>query len=287
MISLIVPAHDEEAVIGRLLQGLTAQGASEEIEILVVCNGCSDRTAAVARGFGASVRVIETEVASKAHALRLGDAAARFFPRFYVDADVQLDLESVRRVAAALASGSCLAAAPRMRVDLSGAPWGVRAYYRVWLSLPYHREGMIGSGVYALSEQGRARFDEFPDIISDDGFARLHFAPSERLTVESAHFTIVPPANLAGVLHVKTRSQKGLLQLHRRYPELLRNDPRTYSLSLTEILRDARNWPASLVYLYVILRTKLAAVLLNYRGDLDGWERDDSSRRVERGDPGP
>ena len=171
MISLIVPAHDEEAVIGRLLQGLTVSGASEELEILVICNGCSDRTAAVARGFGAPVRVIESDVASKAHALRLGDAAARFFPRFYVDADVQLDLESVRRVAAALESGSCLAAAPRMRVDLSGAPWAVRAYYRIWLRLPYHREGMIGSGVYALSERGRARFGEFPDIISDDGTA--------------------------------------------------------------------------------------------------------------------
>ena len=97
--------------------------------------------------------------------------------------------------------------------------------------------------------------------------------------MESARFTITPPSSLAGVVHVKTRSQKGLLQLHRRYPELLRNDPRSYSLPLAEILADPRNWLPSAVYLYVILWTKLLAVWMNARGDLDTWERDDSSRR--------
>ena len=72
------------------------------------------------------------------------------------------------------------------------------------------------------------------------------------------------------------------MQLHRRYPELLLNDPRAYSIPLAEILGDPCNWPASLVYLYVILRTKLSAVLLNRRGDLDTWERDDSSRQPDR-----
>jgi glycosyltransferase involved in cell wall biosynthesis len=281
MTSVIIPAHDEEAVIGRLLRDLVSAGDADELEILVVCNGCSDGTAEVARGFGEPVRVIETDVASKAHALRLGDRAARSFPRFYVDADVRLSFESVKRVAAVLDAGTCLAAAPRMRVDLSRAPWGVRAYYEIWLRLPYHQTGMIGSGVYALSREGRERFGEFPDIISDDGFARLHFSPSERVTVASAHFTITPPASLAGVVHVKTRSQKGLRQLHRRYPELLGNDPRSYSLPLAEILRNPRRWAASLVYVYVIARTKLAAAWMNYRDDLGEWERDESSRRAD------
>lgn len=283
MASVIIPAHDEEAVIGRLLRALTADGEASELEIVVVCNGCSDRSAEIARGFGPSVRVIETEVASKSHALRLGDRAAESFPRLYVDADVDLTLDSARRVCEALESGSCLAAAPRMHVDLSHSPWLVRAYYDIWLRLPYHLEGMIGSGVYAMSREGRQRFDEFPDIISDDGFARLQFAPSERLIVESARFTIRPPGSLAGVLHVKTRSQKGLRQLHLGFPELLRNDPRGYSMPLASILKDPRRWPASLVYLYVILRTKLTALWMNYRGDLGGWERDESSRIAEGG----
>jgi hypothetical protein len=157
----------------------------------------------------------------------------------------------------------------------------VRAYYQIWLSLPYHLDGMIGSGVYAMSREGRARFDEFPDIISDDGFARLQFAPTERITVREVEFTIIPPTSLGGVVNVKKRSQKGLLQLHRRFPELRVNDPRGYSAPLAGILRNPRNWAASLVYLYVILRTKLAAAWLNYRGDLGTWERDDTSRTIE------
>jgi glycosyltransferase involved in cell wall biosynthesis len=280
MPSVIIPAHNEEVVIGRLLESLTAPGRSGDLEIWVACNGCTDDTAKLARRFGGNVNVIETAVASKSEALRLGDRAADSFPRFYIDADVLICREAVDRVSEELESGRCLAAAPRMRVDLSRVPWAVRAYYDIWLRLPYHLDGMIGSGVYAMSREGRARFDEFPDIISDDGFARLQFDPSERATVEDVEFTITPPASLAGVVHVKTRSQKGLLQLHRRYPELLRNDPRGYSNPLADILRSPRRWPASLVYLYVILKTKLAAAWMNYRGDLGTWERDDTSRGV-------
>ncbi len=278
MPSVVIPAHNEEAVIGRLLESLTARGRSDDLEIWVVCNGCTDDTAELARSCAGSINVIETEIASKSEALRLGDRAAESFPRLYIDADVMISREAVDRVVCELESGRCLAAAPRMRVDVSRVPWAVRAYYQIWLRLPYHLEGMIGSGVYAMSREGRARFDEFPDIISDDGFARLQFAPGERLTVEDVEFTITPPMSLTGVVHVKTRSQKGLLQLHRRYPELQRNDPRGYSNPLADILGDPRRWPASAVYLYVILRTKLAAIWMNYRGDLATWERDETSR---------
>jgi glycosyltransferase involved in cell wall biosynthesis len=265
-------------VIGRLLRSLTDGADPADLEIIVVCNGCSDSTVEIARHFGEPVRVIETAVASKASALRLGDRVASGFPRFYVDADVDLSFQSLRRVDEVLEGERWLAAAPRMCVDLSASPWLVRAYYKIWLRLPYHRRGMIGSGVYALSERGRARFDEFPEIISDDGFAQLHFSPDERVTVESASFTIRPPSNLRGVVHVKTRSQKGLVQLYQNFPELFDNDPRDYSLPLLEILADPRLWPASFVYLCVILWTKARAYWMNYTGNLENWERDESSR---------
>ena len=64
-------------------------------------------------------------------------------------------------------------------IDLRGSSLAVRAYYRIWLRLPYVREGMIGVGVYALSEEGRRRFGEFPEVIADDGYVRMLFS-SER-----------------------------------------------------------------------------------------------------------
>lgn len=46
--SVIVPAHNEEQVIGRLLEQLL-DDPDGGLEIWVVCNGCTDRTADVAR----------------------------------------------------------------------------------------------------------------------------------------------------------------------------------------------------------------------------------------------
>jgi glycosyltransferase involved in cell wall biosynthesis len=281
-VSVVVPAHDESRVIAATLRALTEGCVDGELQVVVVCNGCSDDTAEIARSFGSPVEVVETPVASKAAALRLGDERATGFPRFYVDADVSLPLASLRRVAEVLRRGPWLAAAPRMQVDLSGRSWPVRAYYEIWTRLPYHTSGMIGSGVYAMSEEGRSRFDAFPDIISDDGFARLQFAPDERTSVDGATFTIRAPQSLAAVVKIKTRSQKGAVQLLRSFPELAANDVRDYGSSFADILRDPRQWASCCVYLYVILVTKLRAHWLNYSRDLGEWERDDTSRDAAR-----
>lgn len=278
--SVVIPAHDEQHSIGRCLSALTRGMEPGELEIAVVCNGCSDRTAEVARRHGDAVRVIETEVASKSQALRIGDQAVSAFPRFYVDADVELPLASLRAVADALAAGPALAAAPRMEIDLSRSSRAVRAYYRIWTRLPYHKQGTFGSGVYAVSRAGRARFGTFPDLISDDGFVRLHFRPEERASVASAHFQVRAPARLRDVLRIKTRSQKGAVQLRRRHPELAANDPREYRSSLVELLGDPRLWLPCAVYLFVIAVTRARAYWMNYLGDLGGWERDESSRSV-------
>ena len=163
MFSVVVPAHNESRTIGRCLSAMIDRLAEKELQIVVVCNGCSDNTAEIARSFGAPVQVVETDVASKSAALRMGDEVATDFPRFYVDADVELSIESIRQIAEALRQGPWLAAAPRMKVDLTDRKWAVRAYYEIWTRLPYHVSGMIGSGVYALSEAGRGRFDVFPD----------------------------------------------------------------------------------------------------------------------------
>ncbi|GGK79553.1 hypothetical protein Sme01_21630 [Sphaerisporangium melleum] len=99
--SVIIPAHNEARVIGRLLTRLLAEAAPGEFDVVVVANGCDDDTAGVARGFG--VRVVETPVPSKREALRLGDQAASSHPRVYVDADVELGTADLRALRDALA----------------------------------------------------------------------------------------------------------------------------------------------------------------------------------------
>ncbi|HEY1238407.1 MAG TPA: glycosyltransferase family 2 protein, partial [Solirubrobacterales bacterium] len=121
--SVVIPAHDEAAVIGRCLDALFSGFERGELDVVVVCNGCTDRTADVARSSDHRVRVVELAEAAKPAALRAGDAAASTFPRLYLDADVVLPGSAARRVLERLKDGA-IAARPPIRYDAeaSSAP---------------------------------------------------------------------------------------------------------------------------------------------------------------------
>jgi virginiamycin A acetyltransferase len=112
--SIVIPAHNEASVIGRCLRSLLKGALPGELEIIVVANGCNDATYEVAREFGDAVRVLETPAASKTEALNIGDRTASHFPRFYVDADVQLSIDAVRETCQLLEKDGVLAASPKL-----------------------------------------------------------------------------------------------------------------------------------------------------------------------------
>ena len=281
LLSIIIPAHNEANVIARGLEALLGDRTPGQLDVIVVCNGCSDGTADVARGFGDLVRVIETDIASKVYALNLGDAAARGFPRIYMDADVVVSRESAMKIGAALMEGPWLAAAPRpVDAFLPETAWAVRAYYRFWGALPYIEEGMIAAGVYALSARGRARFETFPDVIADDGYVRLLFEPHERTQVSDAVSTVFAPTSLSNLLKIRTRSRLGVLQLQRRFPDLVQRETRTkaYGKALLSVARRPALYPAALSYLYVTIVSLFRARRRQKQLEDYVWERDDSSR---------
>jgi glycosyltransferase involved in cell wall biosynthesis len=284
-ISVVIAAHNEEDVVGRCLDALLQTARTGELEIVVVCNGCTDGTAEVVRRYGDDVRVVETPRASKTGALNLGDDQVSGFPRFYIDADVTLPLASVRRIAARLAEGRALAAAPVMNLDLRGSSLAVRAYYRIWERLPYVREGMIGVGVYALSEEGRQRFPEFPAIIADDGYVRMLFSSSERLRVDDAPVRVYAPAGLSDLARIKTRSRLGRRELRERFPDLVAGERTTksYRNALWTIIVRPWLWPAAVIYAVVLVQSGRRARRRFASIDDYVWERDLSSRGPDRG----
>lgn len=272
MISVVIPAHNEEQVIGRCLRSLL--DGPDDLEVVVVANGCTDRTAAVAAAHGPRVQVLETPVASKVAALNLGDAHVRAFPRLYVDADVELSGASAHAVADALRAGAGLAAAPAVRFALAGRPWHVRAYYRVWSALPFAQEGVGAGGVYALSAQGRARFDTFPDLGADDLFIRERFTADERLRVAGAQVVVHPPLTLRSLIKIRAR----VLAANREYAA------RGYALGPGAGLRGCLHalrarpalWPSAAWYVAV----QCAARLWSRRPSRGSrpWDRDETSR---------
>lgn len=218
--TVVIPAHNEAALIGDTLGFLLKDADPGEFAVVVACNGCTDDTAAIARGFGPAVTVVETDAASKTAALNLGDRHAAGFPRFYLDADVRVGAEDLRRTARLFARPGVLAASPTLRVDVTGCSWPVRAFYRAWLRRPYFHRGHLGSGVYGASAEGRQRFGAFPDVIADDDFFRLQFARHERANADNAFFCIRAPRRIGGVVKVKTRSRLGRIELRHRFPDL-------------------------------------------------------------------
>lgn len=275
LVSVVIPAHDEEAVIGRCLSGLLRDAAPGELEVVVVCNGCTDATAAVARGFG-GVLVEDLPTAGKAAALDHGDAVARTLPRVFLDADVELTTDAVRRTAAVLARDGVLAAAPEIRFDLRGASWGVRGFYRIYARGAWATNGLLGSGLYGLSADGRARFDRFPPIIADDFFIRTLFTDAEREVVAGAHFTIRPPRTLRALVRTRTRIFAGNREFRARYPDV--PVPRSDSGDLPRILRGRPSLlPAAIVYVAVQGLAKLQGRRRWATGTAT-WNRDATGR---------
>ena len=277
MISIIIPAHNEEAVIERCLAALLDGAEPGELQIVVACNGCTDATAERACAFGPPVQVIEIEQASKTAAINAAERIAGCFPRLYVDGDVVLPLDSVRRIAAVLEGNGCLLASPVVQTDTGASSSAVRAFYDVWLRLPYNRV-MVGTGVYALSQQGRERFGEFPPIIADDGFVRSRFSPEERMAVPDATVTVVAPRTLGDLIRVKTRSRLGGYELARKFGRPAAPDVKKPGLIIKSLPWGYKlAWQVS-VYLWVNMIVRIRARRWLRNLSCYQWQLDDASR---------
>jgi glycosyltransferase involved in cell wall biosynthesis len=277
MISIVVPAHNESSVIARTLSQWVTNPASDDIGVVVVCNGCTDDTASVARRFGPTVRVVESDIASKTHALNLGDQISGTFPRIYADADIVIAVDAIRALARRLDQRDVLAVAPTADIDLTGCSWLVRKYYGIRSRLPSSREGIGGSGVYALSEAGRRRFGQFPPVIADDTYVRLQFRPEERETLPSARCTVFPPRTVLQLIAVRARVYRGTFDLAPRFPELIVNKGEANNRALLALFKEPRLWPGLLTYCCVNIVARCRARMGRGSG-AHLWHRDETSR---------
>ena len=284
MVSVVVPAHNEGRVIARLLGRLVPAAAAgglagpDELDIIVVANGCTDDTAEVAGSFGPPVRVLSIPVASKRDALLAGDEAAKDFPRIYVDADVELGAGDIRALGAALGHPGTLACGPRRDLDLAGRPWLVRWYYAVWERLPEVRSGLFGRGVIGLSEAGHARVAGLPPLLADDLVASLAFTPGERVIVPTARVVVHTPRTARDLVRRRVRATMGVNQVAAAEgaPE---STARTRPRDLLAMIRaQPLIAPQVAVFLGVAVLARRRAAREVRRREYSTWLRDESSR---------
>ncbi|MBI6630601.1 glycosyltransferase [Pontibaca salina] len=232
-LSVLIAARDEEDYLPGCLSALLAQDrAAPASEIIVAANGCRDRTVAVAQSFGAqfaargwALVVLDLADGGKLAALNAAEQRARGAALVYLDADVRCEPALLGQLQQALDVAQPRYATGTLAVQPARS-WVTRAYAGFWTRLPFVRGGAVGAGLFAVNRAGRARWGEFPEIISDDTFVRLNFAPDERIEVPARyHWPMVE--GFANLVRVRRRQDRGVAEVNRQFPALTANARKT------------------------------------------------------------
>ncbi|HAY21315.1 MAG TPA: glycosyl transferase [Elusimicrobia bacterium] len=109
-ISVIIPAYNEEGLLGACLESVKeafggSAGLGLEHEVIVCDNNSSDATAGIAAGTGA--RVVFEPVNQIGRARNAGAAAAAGEWLLFIDADSRLSSSTLEQLAAAIKTGRC------------------------------------------------------------------------------------------------------------------------------------------------------------------------------------
>ena len=239
--AVLVPAHNEELVIGRLLRSLSKVDYPS-FDVCVVADNCDDRTAEIAREHGALVyeRTSDADRA-KGFALKwlLAQLGDRAYDAFVVlDADTVVEPNLLRAFDARLEHGSSAIQAYYTVLNASASPVaGLR--FAALAALHYLRP--LGRSVLGLSVGLKGNGMCFSKAVIDR-FAWNWFTLAEDvefhlalvragLRVDFAHETCVQadmPVTLAQARSQNERWERGRIQLLRDYvPGLLLDGLRT------------------------------------------------------------
>lgn len=248
-VSIVVPAHDEERVIGATLAAL--RRALEELgldgEILVVDDASSDRTAEIARAAG--VRVVSVDHRQIAATRNAGAAAARGDVLVFVDADTLVPSATLAAALEAL-EGGCVGGGARVRFD-EPVPWHAR--HLIVLFSELMRWARLAAGCFVF-----ARRSAFEAV---GGFDESLYASEEielsRALRRRGRFVVLKERVITSGRKIRTYSVGSILAMlvrlafqgrrsvrDRRGLEMWYEDPRTDDVPLAfpdETAADARS----------------------------------------------
>ncbi|WP_406648181.1 glycosyltransferase [Aliisedimentitalea scapharcae] len=274
--TILIPAHNEAAVIWRTLQHLSRGLPLDRFRIVVIANACTDGTVGRALSAQPQATVLETDTPGKCNALNLGyQVAAKDIPVVCLDADLDVTSESLKALITALNGDAIQAACGQMDVQATEASAVVRAYYKGWRTNPYFDNGKFG-GLFALSSQAAAQIFPLPHITADDEYIRRSIPKQNIAFVPECRFTARAPKTVRSLIAVRRRSLRGA----RAVTSMGLPSPETGSPG-TVIKRAIRNPALALplsVYACVNVWSRVSMSWGRARPGAEQWERDLTTR---------
>jgi dolichyl-phosphate beta-glucosyltransferase len=174
-LSIVIPAYNEEARLGRTLEDYLAycRRSGRRVELIVVDDGSLDRTSVVVNSFAArypEVRLIRlAENQGKGQAVRSGVVNAQGRRILFADADGATPLSEVERLDAALEGGAHVAIGSRALADRTVK---VHAkFYRRFIGRVFH--GLVELLTVPGVKDTQCGFKLFTGAVAHDLFSRM------------------------------------------------------------------------------------------------------------------
>jgi cellulose synthase/poly-beta-1,6-N-acetylglucosamine synthase-like glycosyltransferase len=229
-VTIVVPAYNEETTIGAAVRSL-ALSAHPGVEVLVVDDASTDRTAETVEGLGLdNVRVVRVPPGGKATALNTGTALARNDIVVMVDADTVVETDAVHRLVQPFADPTVGAVAGNVKVGNRRGLLGTWQHieYVIGFNLDrrlYDTLGCISTIPGALGAFRRQALTDAGGLATDtlaedtDLTIAIHRAGWRVVYQESARAYTEAPATLAQLWKQRYRWSYGTMQAlwkHRR-----------------------------------------------------------------------
>ena len=258
-VTVVLPVHDGAPMVQAKLRNLLALDyPTDRLEIVVACDGCSDASAALARGIGdPRVRVLEfTGRRGKAACLNDAVDAATGDVLLMVDVRQRIEPGALRALVAHLSDPAVGAVGGQLRFEDPGTGFAasVDAYWRYEsaIRLAEARSGSVVGVSGALYALRRDLFRPLPaDTVLDDVLVPMQVAAM------GARVTWQPDAvawdhasgSASGERVRKVRTLAGNLQLVQLAPWLLdpRRNPLWFRFLGHKLLRLAAPWAIALL----------------------------------------
>lgn len=208
-LSIVIPAYNEERRLPRALAQIQEYFAknkdlSGSVEILVVDDGSSDRTAAIVEEWSSRIPCLRLvpngENRGKGYSVRHGMREARGRIALFTDADLSSPIEESEKLLSAIASGNDVAigsrAVDRSLIEIHQSPYRELAgilfngFVRLFTGLPFHDtqcgfKAFVTEPSRVVFEQQRIeRFGFDPEILF---LAKRHGLRAKEIAVRWAH----------------------------------------------------------------------------------------------------